>query len=116
MRLARRASVTAAAAAAAAAAAGPAAVTPTVITSVPMLPGVAAGNGADTAEDGGPGPEPGSGWRPDRRPGRPGAPRVWLKLSLSGPMFGDGYNEMYYALGLANSRLSPDSATGWWCG
>ena len=123
MRLPRLASITAAAAAAGLAAfaaapsaqaaahpAGSAAVTPTVISSVPMLPGVNAGggqgdgagvnvtggDGADAAQDG---------------PGHPGARRVWLTLSLSGPMF-DDHDGMSYSLAVVNSRLSPDTATG----
>ena len=126
MRLPRLASVTAVAAAAGLAAfaaapsaqasarpAGSARVSPAVISSVPMLPGTPAAD-AGAAQDGGPGlaPSPGSGWWPELRPGHPGAPRVWLKLSLSGPEFGDDYNEMYYSLDIVNSSYSPDTATG----
>jgi hypothetical protein len=127
MRLPRLAATTAAAAAAGLAAfaaapsahaaahpGGSAAATPAVISSVPMLPGAGPDAGAGAAQDGEPEvpPGPGSGWWPEHRPGPPGAPRVWLKLSLGGPMFGDDYNEMYYSLTVVNSRFSPDTATG----
>jgi hypothetical protein len=40
------------------------------------------------------------------------APRLWLRASVSGPAFGDDYDEMYYALGVTNSRNSQAAATG----
>jgi hypothetical protein len=120
MRLPRLASVTAAtfaaglagfagapAAEASAHPAGSAGTSSAVITSVPMLPGPA------VAQDGEPGPAPVPGWWTDYRvPGRPGTPRVWLKVSLGAPMFGGDYNEMYYPLEVQSSPYSRDTATG----